>query len=94
MRMARGLALHSRTAEAYKSCVAASISRHAAATLPPIPLRRRLYGFGSIYGMQPGSPFLEALAATPVAPGITSHSIIPVKGAGAGAAIGTPASNR
>ncbi len=24
--------------------------RHAAATFPPIPLRRRLYGFGSVYG--------------------------------------------
>jgi pimeloyl-ACP methyl ester carboxylesterase len=37
--------------------------------------------FGSIYGMRPGSPFLAALAATPVAPGIAAHSIIPVTGA-------------
>ena len=41
--------------------------------------------FGSIYDMQPGGLFLEALAATPIAPGITAHSIIPVRGAGAGA---------
>ena len=41
--------------------------------------------FGSVYGMRPGSPFLEALAATPIAPGIAAHSIIPVRGAGAGA---------
>jgi pimeloyl-ACP methyl ester carboxylesterase len=40
--------------------------------------------FGSVYGMRPGSPFLEALAATPIAPGITAHSIIPVRGAEAG----------
>jgi pimeloyl-ACP methyl ester carboxylesterase len=40
--------------------------------------------FGSIYGMRPGRPFLEALAATPIAPGIAAHSIIPVRGAGAG----------
>ena len=26
------------------------LSRTAAATFPPIPLRRKLYGFGSIYG--------------------------------------------
>jgi hypothetical protein len=40
--------------------------------------------FGSVYTMRPGSPFLEALAATPIAPGISVHSIIPVTGAGAG----------
>src|SRR5450759_881432 len=28
----------------------ASTPRQAAATFPPIPLRKRLYGFGSIYG--------------------------------------------
>ena len=28
----------------------ASTPRHAVATFPPIPLRKRLYGFGSIYG--------------------------------------------
>lgn len=39
--------------------------------------------FGSVYGMRPGSPFLEALAATPIASGIAAHSIIPVTGAGA-----------
>ena len=40
--------------------------------------------FGSVYGMRPGRPFLEALAATPIAPGIAAHSIIPVKGDSAG----------
>jgi pimeloyl-ACP methyl ester carboxylesterase len=40
--------------------------------------------FGSVYGMRPGSPFLQALAATPIAPGIAAHSIIPVTGAGPG----------
>jgi hypothetical protein len=40
--------------------------------------------FGSVYDMRPGSPFLEALAATPIAPGIAAHSIIPVRGAEAG----------
>lgn len=40
--------------------------------------------FGSVYTMRPGSPFLQALAATPIAPGIAAHSIIPVTGAGAG----------
>jgi hypothetical protein len=39
--------------------------------------------FGSVYGMRPGSRFLEALAATPIAPGIAAHSIIPVTGSGA-----------
>jgi len=40
--------------------------------------------FGSVYSMRPGSPFLEALAATAIAPGIAAHSIIPVRGAEAG----------
>jgi pimeloyl-ACP methyl ester carboxylesterase len=40
--------------------------------------------FGSVYGMRPGNPFLEALAATPIAPGVAAHSIIPVTGAGPG----------
>jgi hypothetical protein len=40
--------------------------------------------FGSVYTMRPGGPFLEALAATPIAPGIAAHSIIPVRGAAAG----------
>ena len=40
--------------------------------------------FGSIYSMQPGSPFLTGLADTQIAPGISAHSIIPVRGAGAG----------
>ena len=40
--------------------------------------------FGSIYSMQPGSPFLTGLADTPIAPGVSAHSIIPVRGAEAG----------
>jgi pimeloyl-ACP methyl ester carboxylesterase len=36
----------------------------------------------SIDNMTPGNPFLETLAGIPVAPGITAHSIIPVKGRG------------
>jgi pimeloyl-ACP methyl ester carboxylesterase len=35
---------------------------------------------GSIYGMSPNSPFIKALASTPVAPGVHAHSIIPVLG--------------
>jgi pimeloyl-ACP methyl ester carboxylesterase len=41
--------------------------------------------FGSVYDMQPGHPFLEALAATPIATGVAAHSIIPVRGAAGGA---------
>jgi hypothetical protein len=41
--------------------------------------------FGSVYDMQPGRPFLEALVATPIAPGIAAHSIIAVNGAEGGA---------
>ena len=33
--------------------------------------------FGSIYDLRLGNPFLEALVATPIAPGIAAHSIIP-----------------
>ncbi len=40
------------------------------------PTRTQL---GSIYGMSPGSPFIKALAAVPVAPGVHVHSIIPVQ---------------
>ena len=40
--------------------------------------------FGSVYSMRPGSPFLEALADVPIAPGIAAHSIIPVQGAEGG----------
>jgi len=36
--------------------------------------------FGSVYGMRPGSVLLETLVATPVAPGVSAHSIIPVRG--------------
>ncbi|HYB40848.1 MAG TPA: hypothetical protein VEL75_03700, partial [Candidatus Methylomirabilis sp.] len=40
--------------------------------------------FGSVYAMRPGSPFLQALWRSPIAPGISAHSIIAVRGAGAG----------
>jgi pimeloyl-ACP methyl ester carboxylesterase len=33
---------------------------------------------GSVYGMSPNSPFIKALAAIPVVPGVHVHSIIPV----------------
>ena len=36
--------------------------------------------FGAIYNMTPGSPFIRALAATPIVPGVAAHSIIPVTG--------------
>lgn len=36
----------------------------------------------SIDNMTPGNPFLQALAALPIAPGVTAHSIIAVKGDG------------
>ena len=37
---------------------------------------------GSVYGMTPGSPFINALAPLPIAPSVTVHSIIAVKGDG------------
>src|SRR5262249_28753493 len=40
--------------------------------------------FGSVYNMRPGSQFLQGLAATPIAPGVSAHSIIAVTGAGPG----------
>jgi pimeloyl-ACP methyl ester carboxylesterase len=36
--------------------------------------------FGAISNMTPGSRFIEALAAIPIAPGVAAHSIIPVTG--------------
>jgi hypothetical protein len=39
-------------------------------------------GLGSIYGMTPGNPFIQALAAVPITPGVHVHSIIPVQGDG------------
>jgi pimeloyl-ACP methyl ester carboxylesterase len=38
--------------------------------------------FGSVYNMRPGSPLLQALATTPIAPGVSAHSIIAVTGPG------------
>ena len=37
---------------------------------------------GSVYGMTPSNPFIKALAAIPVAPGVHVHSIIPVSTSG------------
>ena len=39
-------------------------------------------GFGSVYGMEPGSPLMATLAPMPLAPGISGHSIIAVEGDG------------
>ena len=36
----------------------------------------------SLDNMRPGNPFLKSLAELPFAPGVTVHSIIPVKGDG------------
>ena len=33
----------------------------------------------SVYGMTPGNPFIKTMVDTPLAPGVTSHSIIAVK---------------
>jgi pimeloyl-ACP methyl ester carboxylesterase len=35
---------------------------------------------GSVYGMLPGNPFINALASVPVAPNVEDHSIIPILG--------------
>jgi hypothetical protein len=43
-------------------------------------INRSVEGFDSVWSMTPGNPLLQALAATPIAPGITAHSIIAVKG--------------
>jgi pimeloyl-ACP methyl ester carboxylesterase len=37
---------------------------------------------GSLYGMTPGSPLIQALAQLPIAPGVHAHSIIPTLGDG------------
>ena len=37
---------------------------------------------GSVYGMTPGSIFVEALSRQPMAPGVHAHSIIPTLGGG------------
>jgi hypothetical protein len=39
-------------------------------------------GLGSLFGMTPNNPALQAMAATPIAPGVRAHSIIAVKGNG------------
>jgi hypothetical protein len=36
----------------------------------------------SVDNMTPGNPFVKGLASIPVAPGVSAHSIIPVKGDG------------
>jgi pimeloyl-ACP methyl ester carboxylesterase len=42
----------------------------------------RNLGSGSLFGMTPNNPVLQAMAATPVAPGVHAHSIIAVAGSG------------
>jgi hypothetical protein len=37
---------------------------------------------GSVFGMEPGSPLSITLPKTPLAPGVTAHSIIAVEGDG------------
>ncbi len=50
---------------------------------PEAKLRRRFGGVPtSIDNMTPGNPFLQVLAASPVASGVTTHSIIAVRGDG------------
>ncbi len=50
---------------------------------PEARLARRLAeGATSIEGMTPGSPFVEALLALPIAPGVEAHSIIAVQTTG------------
>jgi pimeloyl-ACP methyl ester carboxylesterase len=39
-------------------------------------------GFGSVYGMTPGSVLVQTLARIPLADGVKAHSIIPVRGDG------------
>ena len=39
-------------------------------------------GFGSVYGMTPGSVLVQTLARTPIAEGVKAHSIIAVRGDG------------
>jgi hypothetical protein len=39
-------------------------------------------GYGSVFGMEPGSPLMSALAPIPPAPGVAGHSIIAVEGDG------------
>jgi hypothetical protein len=39
-------------------------------------------GFGSVYGMTPGSMLVQMLAETPITEGVKAHSIIPVRGDG------------
>jgi pimeloyl-ACP methyl ester carboxylesterase len=48
-----------------------------ALTIDPSGLR-----IGSLYGMTPGNPWIQAMAQLPVAPGIHAYSIIPTLGTG------------
>jgi pimeloyl-ACP methyl ester carboxylesterase len=47
-----------------------------------VVLGQSVLRLGSVYGMSPNSPFIRALAAVPVAPGVHAHSIIPVATSG------------
>jgi pimeloyl-ACP methyl ester carboxylesterase len=63
-----------------------NVTRLAAETLvgnrDALTLEGRSVRLGSVYGMTPGSPFITTIASIPVAPTVTAHSIIAVKGDG------------
>ncbi len=45
-------------------------------------VNRGVQGFGSVWSMTPRNPTLQALAAIPISPNVTAHSIIAVRGDG------------
>jgi pimeloyl-ACP methyl ester carboxylesterase len=45
-------------------------------------MNRGVRGFGSVWSMNPNNPALQALAAIPISPNVTAHSIIAVQGNG------------
>jgi pimeloyl-ACP methyl ester carboxylesterase len=63
-----------------------SVTRAAAEALvgnrDAMKLEARSVRLGSVYGMTPGSPFITTIASIPVAPTVTAHSIIAVRGDG------------
>jgi hypothetical protein len=55
----------------------------ATGTSPIVGLSSGGAGMGAVYGMSPGSRFIQALGAEPIVPGVHAHSIIAVRGDGA-----------
>ncbi len=45
-------------------------------------VNRGVQGFGSVWSMTPRNPVLQALAAIPISPAVTAHSIIAIRGNG------------